>query len=281
LVIPGILWLLKLKDDFGYALRYTLILLMTVVSLMILLLSLVPDAQEYFSFYWEQRLKAVITGSRSDDAVTGWAKVFTLRMVGLHTLGILFIGCITYLIRRKLGFTNHHKHWIVFFVLLGMASTLPIMISTKQSEIYLIPGLPMIAFALAIYLSPLVSKYEIIIRRPEVIQFLIVTIIMGVVWSVYHFGSYRRDADLIRDIEKLESTIGSGHQIGVDSFKMKNFIYHTYMQRIGKFELTEYATKPKYLITDSHLQNTISDTLSYQYEPMMNTKSWQLWRKSN
>ncbi|MGB4958175.1 MAG: hypothetical protein WBO36_01805 [Saprospiraceae bacterium] len=154
-------------------------------------------------------------------------------------------------------------------MLLGLSATLPIMISTKQSGIYLIPGLPMFALAAAIWILPSIKNlaesqwYQ---KKQNYFRHLSAILMAGIlIYSISIFGTTRREANLIHDIELLQNIIPAGSTLGVCDAMMEDFVMHTYMQRMGKYILVKNQEKPVFLLEnkDCYRLTQILETNGY------------------
>ncbi|MBK8348190.1 MAG: hypothetical protein IPL08_11370 [Saprospiraceae bacterium] len=122
-----------------------------------------------------------------------------------------------------------------------MSATLPILASTKQSGIYLLPGIPMFSFGFAILATPaIVSLKQYLSERSLVLRLntiILVAAAITLVYSVATIGQTRREATLISDVDQLHTIIPAGSKVAVCDEMMKDFMIHTYLQRMRKYEL--------------------------------------------
>ncbi len=235
-------------------------------------------AYSFFENYWQQRLQAVIVGSRTDMALIGWERFETLQYLAVELLPmvILFLLGYVFLKIKRISVHSNKKYnqiaW--FFVAVGFSATLPIMISTKQSAVYLLPGLPMFAFAGSFFVVSFLEKMLAFSTQKFVTRLLYFSYLGVFVTLVYTFteiGKVGREKALAHDIIELKKIIPANERIGVCPEMMEDFTYHTNLQRFGYFELQSSDTTRFFLAKKTpadSLQNIIPN--NYRNVPFKN-----------
>ena len=288
LSIPLIYFMVKGDMKFIQLLKITLGCSFIVFFLFALLLIVETDALFFFSQYWEQRLKAVIVGSRDDMMLSGWDRLYILEQLIIElspTVAIISFGWIYIKIKKIHIDFNDVKIYSLIFILAGLSATLPILISSKQSGIYLIPGIPMFSIAAAMLTVPIMTKLESfawLLSHSNSIKIIFLTLFLGVIiFSVAQFGKLGRENDLIHDIELLKNIIPQGSKIGVCEEMKKEFVIHTYMQRMGKYELSSYPEKSDFVLQDHQclILPLPADMCEYNKMDLKDLKYFQVFRK--
>ena len=277
LAIP-VLWALFVR---GIGVKKALIdtILLTAISsaFFIGLLYFNPAAKTYFGIYWEQRLLAVIVGSRDDMKLSGWEHFEILKTLFIELLPILIVFLIFYisLKAQKISIEMPKKYINLglFFLFLGFAATLPIMISTKQSGIYLIPGLPMFAFSAAFFALPFFERlvnltmFDGFVARFKYFSWLGLTV--SLVYSAAIMGNLGRDKSLLSDVENLKTIIPQDAKVGVCFDMMDNFVFHVNLQRFCRFELRKYTPTDYFLTRKLECDSLHRDSLlSLGFKPV-------------
>lgn len=208
------------------------------------------DAKSYFTIYWQQRLLAVIVGSRDDMKLSGWEHFEILKTLFIEILPILIVFLVGFIVLKikkiDIIISEKYKGFALFFFFLGLSATLPIMISTKQSAIYLIPGLPMFAFSAAFLALPFFERlvnlkmFSVFSLRLKYFSWLGLGVTL--IYSAAIMGNYGRDKLLLSDVENLKKLIPQDAKVGVRADMMENFVFHVNLQRFCRIELAK--TKP-------------------------------------
>ena len=94
--------------------------------------------------------------------LSGWQHLEIVETLFVELLPILIVFLLFYLALKfkkiDILIPKQYINFGLFFTFLGFSATLPIIISTKQSGIYLIPGLPMFAFAATFFALPFFER---------------------------------------------------------------------------------------------------------------------------
>jgi 4-amino-4-deoxy-L-arabinose transferase-like glycosyltransferase len=277
LALPFMYWLVWRRPSFSRTFYISLLIAFLTSLLFILLLITIPEAKYFFSEYWDQRLKAVIVGSRNDMALSGWNRLYILQQLFIELTPSIVLAVILYIFARIrkieiFGVDIDKNVWL--FILVGFSATLPILLSTKQSGIYLLPGIPMFSIAFAILTLPIVrSLFETPYFQTKSLFFnslFLVVLIYTMAMTFQNFGKARREAALIKDIEIIKTFIPASSKIGVCEELMENFVIHTYMQRMGKYELCKATTLPLYIVYESQCKVPLSENMKQQYRVINN-----------
>ncbi len=263
---------------------------MAVSSLLFIgLLYVSPAAKTYFGIYWEQRLLAVIIGSRDDMKLSGWQHFEILETLFVELLPVLIVFLIFYVaLKAKKIRIDMPKSYInlgLFFLFLGFAATLPIMISTKQSGIYLIPGLPMFAFSAAFFALPFFERlvnltmFERFSLRFKYFSWLGLTV--SLIYSAVIMGNFDRDKLLLSDVEYLKKVIPQDAKVGVCSEMMDNFVFHVNLQRFCRFELRKYTPTDYFLTRKTECDSVHRDSLlAIGFKPVdMDNRYFVIYKK--
>jgi 4-amino-4-deoxy-L-arabinose transferase-like glycosyltransferase len=264
---------------------HSLILLTSVVALFALLLWIHAPALLFFTQYWDQRLGAAIMGGRDEGVRIGSGRLYVLWLllrensilIGVSAMLLL----VSYLKGIRIAPSTLEKKWSLVFFLLAVGGTLPLMLSTRQAAMYLIPSLVMFAIAAAIYHYRLISY--LLARIPvAATRGLAVVMILGIafvaVFSSLRFGKPSRDIAMLEDIQEIKSIIPKESLVGVSDKLMRNSGAHVYLQRYLKVELTEELDDVKYVLLDQSRDSEADLMLeSGAFEPVFKGKKLSLY----
>ncbi|MCP4573075.1 MAG: phospholipid carrier-dependent glycosyltransferase [bacterium] len=246
LAAPGLAFLATGRPRFAPAAAGTLIMLV-VLAVGGALLWTWPAAREGLSRYYEQQVVATLGGSRGGDKnVFDFA--VTLGEALLPALGLVVV--LAAAAWRRIGravAAGPHLRTALWFLLLGLAGTLPLGLSPRQSLFYGVPAFPYLALALALAAAPAarssVERLEPDGRGIRAWRIVTVTLLLLVVaWSATHLGAYNRDPRLRSDVKlmvaHLESLVapdpGPERVVTVCQNLMKNWALHSALQRYGR-----------------------------------------------
>lgn len=231
-------------------------LLLGVLILFSWLLWWYEPAWNFFRQYWSQRLEVAIVGGRADGLREGWQRLYIFWLLLRENSLILSTSLILFFISWKKGISHttfsHERKLAVFFFILGLAATVPVMLSTRQAGMYLIPGLVLFAIAAGYLHVPLFSHWIRNMRSSVGNQISVlasVGILIVFVYSVYSFGRPGREEELLGDLPGIQEIIPKGSKVAVCDDVMKNFVYHVYLQRYHQLELTDDIESSDYYLS--------------------------------
>ncbi len=230
-------------------------LLLGVLILFSWLLWWYEPAFNFFRQYWSQRLEVAIVGGRADGLREGWERLYIFWLLLRENSLILSVSLILFFISWKKGITykgfSHERKLAIFFFMIGLAATVPVMMSTRQAGMYLIPGLVLFAMAAGYLHIPLLTLWMRSMKAPVVSRIsalAIVGFLMVLVHSALKFGEPGREQSLLNDMPHMEKMIPAGSKVAVCKDVMGNFVYHVYLQRYLKMELTRETAGAKYFL---------------------------------
>ena len=245
------------KSKWRSGILHSLVLLASVVVMFIFLLWIHPPALHFFTQYWDQRLGAAIMGGRDEGVRHGIGRLYVLWILLRENSILIGLSAILWLVAFLRGIriapSIPERKWALVFFLLAFAGTFPLMLSTRQAGMYLIPSLVMFAMAAALYHDELI-RY-LMARMPVMAtRALSVLMILGiayvVIFSALQFGKPSRDIGMLEDIQEIKSIIPKETLVGASDKLMRSSGAHVYLQRYLKLELTQELDDVKFVLLD-------------------------------
>ncbi len=133
------------------------------------------------------------------------------------------------------------KAWFYVFLIMGLVGVLPIMVSVKQRDFYMLAALPFFALACGhITLSMLTLWLPKI--TPKVRGWMTLgagcVVLLGVALNVVHIGKYGRDEALIEEVKQRIAEYEGNNVIEITPEEYTQWAKHAYFMRYGKISLT-------------------------------------------
>lgn len=158
--------------------------------------------------YLKEQVINSIQGNREVDG-----HFFILKKLSMELVAVAGITAVSFILLRALKqqANSRIRKYSLFFLLLALAGSLPVMISPKQSGFYVLATLPFFAMAAAAFIHPLFTgAVKLWPLAVKIFSMLFITVIAGVLtWSALHFGEPRRNGDMLHDIAQVKKTINS------------------------------------------------------------------------
>lgn len=208
------------------------------------LLQVAPDAITYFKTYLEIQLFENIGPSSS--SIT--AHFYLLKLLLIEPLGLWIFALFTWIAYKNkwknISSNLQNNQWAFCFLLLTLAGTLPIMLSSKQSRFYIVPALPFLALSIAHFSFPLLQywskQYLQQPQRAKQLYFLSAILsLIGLSISGYRYGHFSRDQIIIEDVQAISTKLPKPSRILVRSFTTA-YAAECYFVRIGKQATSNY-----------------------------------------
>lgn len=265
LAVPGIYWLVYHTNNFkklGGVILQTILLLAVVAGCYTLLYQF-PESRANLERYLQEQLVAALAGKRE---ITGgglgrFTLLYELLMQMLPPLVLTTVLIIvTKLLKLKPSSIIGNSKRAVFFLLIGVAASLPIMLSVKQRSFYLIPSLPFYVLALSTLLYP---YYHVLTERLSVGNngikyFKISASVIAVGLCVYlgsKVGQVGRDHQLISNMKYLQQQFPKGQVLGICAEGDKDYEFLAYLQRYNRMEVDPVFYCADYVLIDKNVCN--------------------------
>ncbi|MBK6994433.1 MAG: hypothetical protein IPH31_05745 [Lewinellaceae bacterium] len=256
------------KGIVGAAFRSILMLVLALTFLCTVIL-LVPGMREYLDYYLHKQLLPTLSGIREKQVENPFA--FLLDLVSQFALPAVLLLVIS----AKRGFRAFSlTKPAVFFFAVGLAGTLPLVFTPKQSAHYLVPALPFFALGFAVVSSKALTWSETFSNRKAIFEkvawfVLTVTIFL----SLSFWGKYSRDAQKIQDVKAICARIGPNSIISVSKHFSNDWLLIAYFGRIGNVSLDSNQPHDLWLTDKAGVKLE-------GYEPLdLATTEYRLWKR--
>lgn len=220
LVLPLLLWLMDRKNmSFRVMLMQTICMFAGLLLPLVAIAFAVPEARVYFSNYIQHQVMA----GWSQDEVHRWQiLVYFLRSTAI-ALGVVLIVVV---VGKGVGQKPTREHWAMW--VLVACAVLPMMVSTRQREFYLLTAMPMVAVLLALLTEEPVARW---IKPTKELTYIALALLLGaVILNVVRFGSEGRDVQLQRDMKIIATQLKRGEMVTVPTplyfdYKLQGYYY--------------------------------------------------------
>ena len=132
------------------------------------------------------------------------------------------------------------KAWFYIFLILGLLGVLPIMVSVKQRDFYMLAALPFFALAYGhiniAEVNTLMLKITPNLRKWMTLGASCILLI-GIMLNLVHIGKYGRDEALIEEVKQQIVESEGNNSIEIAPEEYTNWAKHAYYMRYGKISL--------------------------------------------
>lgn len=225
LAIPFLWAVIKGRQQWVAALKVSIASTLFLV-LCYALLWQIPEAQQGLRNFLEIQIKPSLNG----QLATG-SRFYILGQLLIQLLpaiGILLL--VTYWRKGKEGTISTN---VLLFLLIALSAALPIMVSTKQMGIYLVPAMPFFALAAAAFTESSVNELQRLPARALTILFIVcyLGIAASFVAGVLRIGVTGRDQKIISSLQQLDAELPKNTIVTVTPELWENWALQAYLYR--------------------------------------------------
>jgi 4-amino-4-deoxy-L-arabinose transferase-like glycosyltransferase len=237
LILP-VLYILSFKvENKGKIMMHFALLNATLFLGIFLLFHFIPESKENLVQYFNQQLLPAIKGEReikTSNRLFILGQVFTSLAVPL--LLILLIALFKH---RSLTIRPHERQKSLYFFLIALSASLPLVVTLKQSRVYLLPSLPFYVMALSYFFLPtlkdlLLNKRLLVRKYLKIVQLSFLVLLVA--YTIFSFQRYDRDENLIEDVKTLTQIIPEGSIISTQGH-CDDWVLIAYLSRYGNISL--------------------------------------------
>lgn len=250
-------WLIYRSFSFYKAVLYSLLVIGVVVAIFGVVL-IFDEPREALIFYFEKRLMY-----RVSDQPVVHDRFRVMKELGLHLLLVitaiaLFFGVIK---NRKKPLVQSDLKAAVFFFIIGITGSVPLMLTLVQRGFYVTPAMPFFAISLAMVLVPTLALYiqRLSAGNAYYKTFLISSIVLlfgAIGFTIFNFGNVSRDQEKITVSRELDQRIDSYATISVSEALRSDWALELYLMRYA-----DISVSPSDTIRGLYLSNNPNDSI--------------------
>lgn len=195
-----------------------------------------PAAQTNFLTYFDSQVMASIT----EENRVG-SRLVLMKNLFNELLPILIISTVLIILFRKkiktvFNTEGNYLKYGLFFLLIGLSASVPLMVSLKISSFYLIPALPYFDVAFAFILSAFVLLLIENLSGNRMSNIILITlgcitITTGFSLTILNYDTIGRDNEIINDMRLIEPIIGEREVISLAPSQYQDWTTISYFQR--------------------------------------------------
>ncbi len=241
LAAPVIYYLCTREIKLKKAVLITTVMLVSLLLFYFLLMQN-PSILESYKLYFASRFPGFPNTPNQNSTNRLWLLLSLILEMLLPLFIVLAAWFTGYLLKIKTVVNKQQKQLALFFLLVGLSASLPLMISFEQRRFYLITSLPYFVLALSFLSKNLfqnLSNYFSTSKRYDKVfhYFLTATIIAGILFTFFTAGKIDKDKALLNDIYLLKKIAGQHSTISVSEYNWSNWPLQNYCQRYANISL--------------------------------------------
>ncbi len=240
LALPLLLWFFKRLSTFHFALSTSSMVSGVLLPLAVIALA-VPESRGYFENYMQLQVLA----GWSQGEVHRWQIIVDFLRNTAIVIGMVLLVVI---VNKGVGQKPTREYWAMWALV--ACAVLPMMVSTRQREFYLLTAMPIVAVLLALLIEEPVARW---IKPSKVLQYIALALLLGaVVLNAVRFGTEGRDAQLQRDLEVIAPHLERGEMVTVPTPLYFDYKLQGYYYRKCRVSLDDQHRHSHLLTTDGY-----------------------------
>lgn len=242
LALPFLMWLFDRKNE-----TVKSMVLKTVATLSGLLIPLaaialiVPQVRVYFGNYLHFQ---VIAGWSQNEVARWQIVVYFLRNVAIVAVLVLIVS----LVKKNAVQKPIQRQWAMWALV--ACAVLPMMVSTRQNEFYILPAMPIFAALAALLVEETVSGW---LKPSKAVTYGSLSMLAGaLLLNALRFGSEGRDGQMQRDMKLIVAHLDEGETISIPTPLYYNYKLQGYYYRERRVTLDDRHCCRHLLTTDEY-----------------------------
>ncbi len=213
-----------------------------------------PEISESYKAYFDSRFPGFPNTPHSNTS----NRLYLFLQLLIELLPPVFICLfILFFVRKKQSLkiepTSEQRRFLIFFLLVGLSASLPLMISFEQRFFYLTTSMPFFILGLSVVTEKYFQQLSIFFQNK--IQFikglsvtLSILILSGIITTYLFAGKITRDKKLLSDVFIIGNKFKNETVLDVSKNGWDNWTAHTYFRRYFNIELIKGTSGHHYFL---------------------------------
>lgn len=228
--------------SFKRAFLYSLFVF-SIIALIVTVLLLNENSYNSLEAYFNSRIIGTFTNDYSSYTSNRFNLLWILfqELIPLILLSLIIFG-ISKL--KKYKITSTYKKQALFFFLVGVSGSIPLMVTMEQRNFYLCTSLPFYALSFAFFVLPYLKTLIVPSHVTKKLRVMCYSVLLvALIAPLFFIGKTHRDQDKLSDIYKIGNYIGHGELLGIHPDLSRDYSTHMYFSRY--FEISMERENPQ------------------------------------
>jgi len=280
LAVPFLYWVTLRKSTFSSTFLQTLLVTLVPVVLYAILF-FIPESKESLSTYLFKRVL-----HRINEQPTVDTRAYILLRLFLELLPATLLVIITVLVakakRIQCEFAGRCRY-SVFFILVGLSASAPLILTLVQKGFYFVPSLPFFAIGFAIFITPVVrdltERIEAHRKKYNALSLLASLLFIGTItFALMQIGKTRTDKELLHDVYLIGQVVPKQTTVSIPREMWNDWSLQCYLMRYFNISV-EPDNQRNYCILDTTPRRMKTDTYSDYKKVNLRTLKYALYQR--
>jgi 4-amino-4-deoxy-L-arabinose transferase-like glycosyltransferase len=284
--LPFFAWCIGYKTNFKQMVIESTLLILTTALPILLLVALVPAAQENLTQYINHQVLGSIESVQTVDTRFAIIGEF-LRNISIP----LALALIVWILSKRLNWkktplSGESSKLIWLLTAVVLSGIIPIMISLKQRGFYILTVYPLVVIAIALFIYPFVKdplfRIKMNSRAFKIFKiFTLLTMISAFTICAVAATKVGRDIEMVNDLRIIITETGTNTTIDICPEMRPQWNLHGYYSRYGDITLDyDASTTHLYYLTNGKCEPQSQNSSDY-VEVKLKTSSYKLYKCQN
>lgn len=258
-------WIGVFKNEFkiNKIVRDTVVLISATILPILLLYLLSSEAADSLTKYVEIQ---IVNSLKTEVNVDNRFHIINSFFLAIREPILLFISLLLFikLFVSKLHFSKKQMRKSLPFLIISFFGVFPIMISLKQSYIYIITIYPIFSIGLSSMMEPSFLKLMEYLNAKKklfigVLMISVCALVLAIIQIHKNFGAINSDVDMVMDVKKIIKVVPVSSKISISPKLYNQWPLHGYFARYANISLDSNTEKVHgyFLTQDSILSDDI------------------------
>lgn len=251
LALPALIWIMRAKPGrtLGNTIWLTLLVVAGTALPIVAMVLLNPDAAEFLQRYLDHQVLGGMHVQTVDSRFYVIVRFFThTAILWLLMAVVLVLGHVSKEPTLRVGSVLRGNPMAWTMLALALCGVVPMMISTKQRDFYLLTAFPFMALSAAALVQPYVERRCQWLHSRAVVVVAIVVAVLGVAANAYMCGKPGRDNALIQDMDVILRQLAEGETVTIPAPLAYRYNLQGYYYMNGGVSL-DTRNKHRHLLT--------------------------------
>ncbi|MDD4812221.1 MAG: glycosyltransferase family 39 protein [Bacteroidales bacterium] len=235
----------------------TLAILLPIFFLLILFW-VAPDAKISLQNYLNSQLIPSLSGSREVTSASRFTILYYLLLQMALPIILWAVFRITAIRRRPAqNVEAEHRHTGLFLILVGLSASLPLIITMKQRDFYLVPAIPYLILGISFYLAPLIED-KLKGVKDSIWRWISIPVALALIsilaYTTITAGKPGRDQNMVNDVRQISTILPEGAILQTSVATWQNWKLAAYLARYGNISL-DCDSPREYILVDETIQD--------------------------
>lgn len=238
--------------SFFETVKKTLAITLVPTLLFTALLYFSDEAYKSLMFYFKERL--VFRVNHTAQVESRWLVLWWLISDLIVPAGLILLFYLFGKWRQLVKSANLFSKHVLFFAFVGLAGTLPLLLTFVQRAVYYAPALPYFALSLSFLILPVIQKWN---EKPDIatirygLMFSWLLVAGAAIYPAMQFGKTSRDEEVLKEVHVLGKELKKDAVVGVPYSIYDNWDFQFYLLRYYSITLNPYPGMYQYKMLES------------------------------